>query len=388
MTRDEPQQIHNRDWLDSLTGTFRSDFRETIASLDLSSLQKYPPPKHGGLPFGHEFRIASRFLRGSCNLLDPSAFSFPYRLLSSSQERDFFKAFILGEPLSPQEWSDIIGPEQLESWIKNELIKEEGHGFSCQFRVVSVGRISLVVDPIDKMFPLRVHFGQDSLKMIEFLSRGRLPLGRRFLDVGPGAGAILLQFSRHYQEAIGLEINPRAVNLAKFNAELNSDHIAKIFHGDIFTVGERYGQFDLVTWNAPFMFFPESYKEKAVDGYGGEMGTEITLKFMNEIVSDLLSDSGAAYLFSASPVLKEGQKPLEEKFRRLAPALGLDVCLHVWQSFWVKEFEGFHDSHGIKRFESVIIEIKKSARQGIFSRIEAHAFSRLSEKARLVLYRK
>ncbi len=47
----------NEDWITHLTGDFRREILTTLRGLPLERLQKYPPPKIGGLPIGNESRV-------------------------------------------------------------------------------------------------------------------------------------------------------------------------------------------------------------------------------------------------------------------------------------------------------------------------------------------
>ena len=80
-------QNEQDDWISGLTDSFVSQFCETLRTLSLNKLQIYPTPKLFGLPFGHEVRIFSRFLKGQSSLLDPSAFSKVYLFFASARKK-------------------------------------------------------------------------------------------------------------------------------------------------------------------------------------------------------------------------------------------------------------------------------------------------------------
>ena len=370
-----PESPPARDWTVCLLTDCRERLGKTLTSLGLERLQRYPPPKRGGLPAGHELRILRRFLAGGPSVLDPSGLSGAYRRLAGARERLLFRAFVLGEPLGRPEWDNLIGSAEVDFWLENGLVGGEdfpaADSLRCAFRVIPIGSALLAADPLEVLFPGRVHIGLDSLNMIEFLARqelhggqaaqARLPALGRYLDVGTGAGAILLQYSRGFDEAVGIDINPRAVEVAAFNARLSGDVRARIETGDIFAPGRDRGRFDLITWNVPYMFFPESYRERAVDGYGGEMGIGLTLRFFEEALPGLLAEAGACFLLTSSPILANGSSLLEDRLAGPAVRLGLNVRVQVRRSFWVKELRSFHRSHGIVRFESVFLEIERGA---------------------------
>ena len=163
-------QNEQDDWISGLTDSFGSQFYETLRTLSLNKLQIYPTPKLQCLPFGHEIRIFSRFLKGQSSLLDPSAFSQVYLFFTSARKKMLYRAFILGESLLKSVWLDLIGMENLNLWIEKKLFEETPKGrMSLRFRVISIGDIILIVDTLNETFTNRVHIGQDTLNMIDFM---------------------------------------------------------------------------------------------------------------------------------------------------------------------------------------------------------------------------
>jgi len=81
---------------------------------------------------------------------------------------------------------------------------------------------------------------------------------RRALDLCTGSGIHALLASRHAEEALGVDINPRAVQFARMNARMNGCDAA-------FVLGDLYapcsGVYDLITCNPPFVPTPEANSE-------------------------------------------------------------------------------------------------------------------------------
>jgi len=80
---------------------------------------------------------------------------------------------------------------------------------------------------------------------------------RSALDVGTGAGALALVAARHSERVVGTDTNPRALNLAAFNAALNGVDNVEWRLGSLFepVAGSR---FDLIFSNPPYVISPES----------------------------------------------------------------------------------------------------------------------------------
>lgn len=377
-------QARGTDWTTSFDeAAFRDEFCRIIREWKVGALQRFPPPKSSGLPFGHELRIARRFLSGRSSLLDESGLSSAYRLLASERQRLVYRAVVLGEPLARAEWQALVGSAAVGPWTERGLLREEAGGrLAARFRVIALDDLLFVTDPLTESFPLRVHIGQDSLNMVEFVRprvAGRTGLS---LDVGPGTGVLLIALGRGRESGLGVDINPRAMRVATLNAHLNGAHHCRVVNRDIFQadLGEK---FDLVTWNTPFMFMPESWAERSVDGYGGHLGIEISLRFV-ERLPHLLRDDGAAYVLSAAPQMTDGTNRLDDELRARVKALGLDVVGHVLQTFWVPELRDFYHQHGVKRFESIMLEVTRGA--GSYGRREMPAGQVVVDRARRFLY--
>lgn len=381
-TSDAPVQI---DWTDSLEDSFGESFIQDIQSLDVASLQRFPPPKVGGLPLGHELRILRRFAGGDSSMLDQSAFSEVYRAFASPRQRLAYRAVVIGDELTDDEWTRLIGQAAVSAWRSHHLLSPTATGgLRARFRAIAVAGLVLIVDPLHDTFRFRVHIGQDSLNMAEFLMARDFPPGTRSLDVGTGSGILLMTVARGRREGVALDINPRAVRLAMFNTRLNSLLNCRVEERDVFASGQELGRFDVVTWNTPFMFIPESWKTTSVDGYGGHLGIEIALRFV-DLLPSLLSNGGTAFVLAAGPRMLDGTNRLDDELQRRLPSLGLDVIAHVLQSFWVPGLRDFYTQHGVRNFESVMLEL--SAGRGRLVRRDPPIATATADALRNLLYR-
>jgi protein-L-isoaspartate O-methyltransferase len=76
------------------------------------------------------------------------------------------------------------------------------------------------------------------------------------LDVGTGSGVQAIWAARHCERVVAVDINPKALNLAAFNAHLNGVDNVEFRQGNLFepVAGER---FDLIVSNAPYVVSPD-----------------------------------------------------------------------------------------------------------------------------------
>ncbi|HUQ22910.1 MAG TPA: methyltransferase [Gaiellaceae bacterium] len=92
------------------------------------------------------------------------------------------------------------------------------------------------------------------------------------LDVGSGSGVQAFLAARHSKRVLGVDVNPRALRLARLNAALNSIENVEWRQGDLYepVCGERFG---LVAANPPF---PVSSAQELTYRDGGLGGDELS----------------------------------------------------------------------------------------------------------------
>ncbi len=113
-----------------------------------------------------------------------------------------------------------------------------------------------------------MYIGLDSRGLVH--SAPRAPC-RRVLDLCTGSGVQALNASRYANEVVGVDLNPRAVRFARFNAQLNGIENVRFCLGDIYAPveGER---FDAVLANPPFVPSPH---DELVFRDGGSTGENV-----------------------------------------------------------------------------------------------------------------
>lgn len=81
------------------------------------------------------------------------------------------------------------------------------------------------------------------------------PDGRHALDLCTGSGIQALQRASTLEHAVAVDINPRAVGIARFNAQLNGVGNVDVRVGNLYApIGNQ--QFDLIIANPPFVSSP------------------------------------------------------------------------------------------------------------------------------------
>jgi SAM-dependent methyltransferase len=141
------------------------------------------------------------------------------------------------------------------------------------------------------------------------------------LDVGCGAGTFaLLAALRGARRAVGTDIHPRAIEMARLNARLN-DVRASFVIADL-VEPLRGGAFDLVVAQPPYVVQPPG-TETTTFLHGGPSGEELALRLFATLPA-LLTPGGRALVLADAAVRAE---PLHERFRRALGDAPVDLVL-------------------------------------------------------------
>ncbi|MDB4929003.1 MAG: Protein-N(5)-glutamine methyltransferase PrmC [Myxococcaceae bacterium] len=177
------------------------------------------------------------------------------------------------------------------------------------------------------------------------------------LDVGCGAGTLaLVAADRGCPGAVGIDINPRAVEMARFNARLHGLS-AEFLAGDLFApvAGRR---FDLVVSQPPFVARPPAIGE-AVFLYGGEYGDEFAVSMIAQ-TPPMLTPSGRALILLDAPVRPEAALHL-----RLRAALGdapVDVAVFAAPGMSPDHMSVGYSARSLASLESYPADVRRYRR--------------------------
>jgi len=173
-------------WERALEGASGERVRRVLSALPLASLVRYPPRRVGRFPFGPEWSVLERRVRGQSIQFHPSGLWRVYSRFAPAVHGLLHRAFSLGEPLSRTEWAALLGSDEPSRWERRGLLVRTSSGLRAAFRVVVVAGLAFVVDAFAEQgrFRNRVHAGKDTLELFERLPKS--PAGR-YLDVGTGS---------------------------------------------------------------------------------------------------------------------------------------------------------------------------------------------------------
>lgn len=127
----------------------------------------------------------------------------------------------------------------------------------------------------------------------------------RVLDVGTNNGSLILYASLYQpKEIVGIDINSKAIELAKENIKLNNIKNASVIQEDI-TTYKFEKPFNLIICNPPYFKTDENNKSKKQDEKIAKHEDTLTLKSLIKGISNNLIDNGILYMLYQTSRLEE-----------------------------------------------------------------------------------
>ena len=167
------------------------------------------------------------------------------------------KLFLLAAEADAGEAEAAFPDLELDRLAELGVLRREGDRVAATIELAPAGDLLLASDPSAQQRTNADHVLGVSppAQILERLTI-RTPVGSA-LDVGTGSGQLALLLHRHAGRVVGVDINPRALRFAAFNAALNGMRRLELLEGDLFTPvgGER---FDLIVCNPPYVISPET----------------------------------------------------------------------------------------------------------------------------------
>lgn len=202
--------------------------------------------------------------------------------------------FALGEPVRLATARAALGPVEPEQIQDTGLLSLDREWAIPNYRLLPHGELLIAGDSPRPADPNVVIPFTPSSQTLALLTP-RTP-ARSMLDLGTGSGILALLGAAHCDEVTGVDINPRAIALARFNAHLNQVPNLKLLQGSWFEpVAPRH--FDLVVANAPYVVSPDrelAYRDS------GLPGTELLERLTREAALHL-EEGGLAILLCGWP---------------------------------------------------------------------------------------
>jgi SAM-dependent methyltransferase len=190
----------------------------------------------------------------------------------------------------------------------------------------------------------------------------------RALDLGTGCGIQSLHLAGHCEQVVATDVNPRALWLAGFNAEINGVTGLDLREGSLFdpVAGE---QFDLVVTNPPFVISPGtgdrlSYRDSGIPGDG-------VVERIVRAVPRHLAPGGTGQVLANWMIVHD--QPWDERLAGWFRGSGCDVWVvqrevldpAAYVELWLKD-AGLHGSAGYQaRYDAWLSWFEAAGVEGI-----------------------
>lgn len=231
---------------------------------------------------------------------------------------------LLREPLSLRLAREIFG-DALEMLERLHLVEREREQVLPLADLVPCQGVFAFADP--RFSPIRLpnhvaEVGADSYCLARTTPRRALELA---LDLGTGSGVQALLAARHAHSVEGVDLNPRAIEMAEVNAVLNGLDLRCRFHqGNLF--GPVQGRrFDLITANLPAVPLP------------GQPWDDASQRLIVELAQHL-APGGTLALYSTYPVDRRPDEVLDRIAERLGGDDGWGLAQLHYQTISREEF--------------------------------------------------
>jgi methylase of polypeptide subunit release factors len=173
------------------------------------------------------------------------------RLVAGEPFSTLFRLFRLEEVCPEAEVREAFAPLDVDELVMLGLLRREGAGLAANLYLGARRGLLVFSDQTSaKADPLYVLGHTQTSEKLEVLTPWRR--FERVLDLGTGNGHLAMLAARQSDHVVATDINPRALNLAAFNARLNRLPNIEFRLGSWFepVAGES---FDLILSNPPFI---------------------------------------------------------------------------------------------------------------------------------------
>lgn len=176
------------------------------------------------------------------------------RLVAGEPFSTLFRLFRFEEVRPESEVKAAFAPMDVDELVALGLLRRESAGLAANLYLGARHGLLVLSDRMStKADPLYVLGHTQTSEKLEVLTPWRR--FERTLDLGTGNGHLAMLAARQAGRVVATDVNPRALNLAAFNARLNRLPNIEFRLGSWFepVAGET---FDLITCNPPFIISP------------------------------------------------------------------------------------------------------------------------------------
>jgi SAM-dependent methyltransferase len=236
---------------------------------------------------------------------------------NSSPARVLARLFVYADAVPESAAREAFGADLVGALLEAGLLSFAGNeSIRAWFRITPLEGLWMLSDPPDAGGDAVMGPGITTLNLVRLCP----PHPGSVLDLGCGAGTVaLLAAARGSPRAVGVDINERAIAIARFNARLNRVN-AEFRCGDLLApvAGER---FDRVFAQPPYVVQPGGV-ETTTYLHGGRRGDELALRFA-AAAPEALAPRGRAFILFDSAL--SGGESLSDRLQALLGDAPVDL---------------------------------------------------------------
>jgi len=179
------------------------------------------------------------------------------RRLTDSPLHNLIRLFLLGVSVEREALAIALAPLAPDALLALGLAQEKDGAFTSPYRVTAFAEMYFVSDRFLIGDILRPDFVTGVNNTTINLAALTIRRSGRALDIGTGCGVQALLASAHCEQVIATDINPRALEMARFNAALNRATNIEWRLGNFFEPVAG-AEFDLIMCNPPYVISPQT----------------------------------------------------------------------------------------------------------------------------------
>lgn len=229
------------------------------------------------------------------------------------------RLFVLSGDVAGGDAARALAPVGLAGLVRAGLLRGGADGVTSLVRIRPFAGRLLAYDPSDCLLREDHVLGPGHASRELHNATVRIPF-RRALDLGTGCGVQALSCAAHCETVVGTDVNPRAVAIARFNAELNGLPRVEVRAGNLFEP-VAMETFDLIVMNMPYAISPGVkflFRDAGGDGDA----------FLQQVIREVpghLTEGG--YCFLAAQWAQTEGEPWRERVWRWFKDSPLDVWI-------------------------------------------------------------
>jgi SAM-dependent methyltransferase len=232
------------------------------------------------------------------------------------------RLFLYSDTVLRSEVEEALGPSLTGVAIASGLIVDapgdDGDFVRSSFQLTPLEGLYFLSDSLGVGGEAVMGPGQTTLPLIRLAES--LP-GESVLDVGCGPGSVALFAARRGARVLGTDINPRAIELARWNGRLNG--LTATFEVGDLTAPARGQLFDLVFSQPPFVMQPPDM-DAVTYLHGGAWGDELVFRLFAQLPS-ILARAGMAAILLDTALRPEA--PFHQRVRAALGGAPLDLVV-------------------------------------------------------------